>query len=390
MTPGPGIPGPGDGAPPPRRPRQPSTVEERLFSLEDGPAFNFYRAVRLLEQMDRARKPVGRIGPPRAEAVRFRMHPSLSFAASDIYEVQRSTSGQPVMAVTFLGLFGHHGVLPDHYTELILEKERFARGEDRYAFRDWLDLFNHRLISLFYRAWEKYRFYVPYERGEYADRKVDPFTLSLLSLVGLAPEPVRGRLRVFSPVQEAGEVRERVLARVDDLALLHYSGFLSRRVRCAVSLEGMLRDYFGLPVAVEQFRGQWLRLGQGDQTALGTANGEVGMTAMAGDRIWDVQSKIRLRVGPLRYAEFDSLLPDRTPVPGRKAFFLLCHLTRLYVGAELDYDVQLILRAPDVPACQLSAKPPGPRLGWNTWVLSGPAGADADDAVFEADEATAL
>jgi type VI secretion system protein ImpH len=113
----------------------------------------------------------------------------------------------------------------------------------------------------------------------------------------------------------------------------------------------------------------------------------MGVNLVAGDRVWDVQGKIRIRLGPLRYARFVQFLPDRSPQSPHKAFFLLSHLVRLYVGADLDFDVQLVLAAPDVPACQLAdGAGGGPRLGWNTWVRSLPMPRNAEDAIFEGEE----
>jgi type VI secretion system protein ImpH len=363
------------------------SLEARLFS--EGFAFDFFQAVRVLERLEPARKPVGRTGPPSAEAVRFLAHLSLAFPPSAIYEVERAGPDRPVpaMTVTFLGLTGPSGVLPRHYTELLLQLHRDERGPERRALRAWLDLFNHRLISLFYRAWEKYRFYVPYERGEHARPDADPFTRALFSLVGLGAPPLRNRLRVSTPVDVDGERRERVLARVDDLVLLYYGGFLAHRPRCAVALEAMLADYFRLPVRVQQFHGQWLRLEPANQSRLGgdgDGNNQPGINLVAGERVWSAESKFRVRIGPLGYAQFMEFLPDRSPVPQRKTFFLLCHLIRLYVGPELDFDVQLVLRAADVPALQLGADAgSAPRLGWNTWVRTGAYPRDAEDAAFE-------
>src|SRR5207249_1457282 len=137
-------------------------------------------------------------------------------------------------------------------------------------------------------------------------------------------------------------------------------------------------------------RGQWLHLDPDSQTCLGREGGAggLGASAVAGERVWDLRNKIRLRVGPLSYGQFLGLLPDRTPAPGRKAFFLLTHLVRLYVGPELDFDVQLILGADDVPESYLgdAEESDGARLGWNTWVRSLATSDDADDAVFEGDE----
>jgi type VI secretion system protein ImpH len=182
-----------------------------------------------------------------------------------------------------------------------------------------------------------------------------------------------------------------VLARVDDLALLHYSGFLSHRPRCAQSLQALLQDFFGLPAQVRQFQGQWLALDEANCSRLGGANGQLAVNAVAGERVWDVASRFRLRLGPLRWDQFEAFLPDRTPAPARKALFILSQLVRLYVGPDLDFDVQLVLRARDVPECRLAADAvPGPYLGWNTWVRSAPLRRDADDAVFASQEAVRL
>jgi type VI secretion system protein ImpH len=367
----------------------PPTVEEQLF--REGYAFDFFQAVRLLERLEPARRPVGREGPAGAEVVRFEAHLSLAFPPSSIYEVERAGPGLavPRMVVSFMGLTGPSGVLPRHYTELLLRLDREAKGPERRALRAWLDLFNHRLISLFYRAWEKYRFAIPYERGESARGEGDAFTRSLFSLVGLGLPPLRRRLRVSAVEESGGERRERVLARVDDLALLYYGGVLAHRPRCAVSLEALLQDYFGLAARVLQFRGQWLRLEPAGQSRLGEGpcNNELGVSVVAGERVWDVQGKFRVRLGPLGYARFLDFLPDRSPAAGRKEFFLVCHLVRLYAGPEFDFDVQLVLRAEEVPACRLAdGDGPGPRLGWNTWVRSQAYPHDADDAAFAGEE----
>jgi type VI secretion system protein ImpH len=389
------------------------TVAHRLF--EEGYAFDFFQAVRLLERLDPSRFPVGRDHRPLSEAVRFRAHQSLSFPASSLYDIHKPASPlpMPAMVVCFLGLTGPSGILPRHYTELLLRLERDLKGPEKHALRDWLDLFNHRLISLFYRAWEKYRFPIAYERGEYdegrvrqeggleyrvpvafergerARKELDSFTCGLFSLIGLGLPPLRSRLRVSVWEETNGEARERILARIDDLALLYYAGFLSHRPRCAVALEAMLRDYFRLPIQVRQFQGQWLRLEPASQSRMGgaEANNQLGVNLVAGERVWGVQSKIRVRLGPLSYARFSEFIPDRSPVPQRKSFFLLAHLIRLYVGPELDFDVQLVLKAAEVPDCRLIDGPAGPpRLGWNTWVCSQPLPRDAADAVFEGEE----
>src|SRR5262249_46221817 len=141
---------------------------------------------------------VGGAGPPAREVVRFRSLPALSFPASAIHELIRPPGDQPVprMAVTFMGLMGTNGVLPRHYTELIIRLEREQRGEERRSLREWLDLFNHRFISLFYRSWEKYRFWTALDRGQHRASDNTTFTLALRSVAGLATGGLSNRLRV--------------------------------------------------------------------------------------------------------------------------------------------------------------------------------------------------
>src|SRR5207253_841755 len=151
---------------------------------------------------------VGGNSTPAAEAVRFRSLVALDFPPSAIHDLEPARAdGLPaLLTVTFMGLAGVSGVLPRHYTELLLRVEKESRSPERLALRDWLDLFNHRLVSHFYRAWEKYRFYIPYER-EGAGQEPDLFTRCLYSLVGVGEPALRGRLRVA--VREVGEGRRR-------------------------------------------------------------------------------------------------------------------------------------------------------------------------------------
>jgi type VI secretion system protein ImpH len=365
-------------------------LDEWLFS--EAYVFDFFQAVRLLERLAPKRIPVGRVGPPGAEVVRFRALPSMSFPSSrGIYDLvgPEALDMPPIMTVSFLGLTGPSGVLPRHYTELILRLEREGKGKEKYAYRDWLDLFNHRFVSLFFRAWEKYRFYIPFERGECFAKDPDTFTRCLYSFIGLGMPSLRNRLQVGVREEADGLEQQKPLVFIRDLALLHYSGLLAHRPRNAVGLQALLQDYFELPVEVRQFHGQWLILEPSSQSRMSAepANNQLGVNLVAGERVWDVQSKFRLRLGPMAYAQFRDFLPDRAPVPQSKAFFLLVQLVRLYVGPEKDFDVQLVLQAPDVPGCRLAeGDNGGARLGWTSWLQSQAASSDADDAVFEAEE----
>jgi type VI secretion system protein ImpH len=367
----------------------PPSVAQLLF--REGFSFDFFQAIRLLEHIQPDKSPLTRTSSPAKEIVRLKARLSFDFPPSPIYEVLPATADAPIpaMIVAFMGLTGPSGVLPRVYTELLYRIQRDMKHPEKFALRDWFDLYNHRMISLFARAWEKYRFYIPYERGEARHADPDQFTQTLFSLIGMGQSCLRNRLHVAHQ-PAAGE--EKILARIDDLALLRFGGFFAPRPRCAVSLQVLLSEYFKVQVQVLQFQGQWLRLEPTSQSCLGArgVNNGMGVNAMIGDRIWDVSSKIRVRIGPLSYDRFLQFLPDRSPVPQRKLLYLLSHLIRLYIGMEIDVEVQVVLKAREVPMCKVGsgAGPIGSRIGWNCWSRKKEMKRDADEPVFEAEEIT--
>lgn len=349
--------------------------------------FEFFQAVRLWQRLARrayrrAGKPepaaVGHTGPPHAESLRFRTLPSHTFPAGQIASLRQSPAedGEPwapaEMVVTFLGLTGPAGVLPQHYTQLVIDR---TRHKD-FALRDFLDLFHHRTISLFQRAWEKYRYPIGIELAALdADAVADMFTRCLYCLVGLG-----------SGEERFGEGALRNRIELSDEVQLYYGGYFAHWPRNATSLETMIGDFWQLPMRVLQFQGQWLRLAREDQTSMptrgtwGNTNTRLGVDTVAGERIWSVEHRFRIRLGPLTYDQFQRFTP-----PGRE-LTALAQLVRMYVGVEFDFDVQPVLLAREVPGCRLGGEPAGAsRLGWNTWLQSMPRQSDAEDAVFVAE-----
>lgn len=372
------------------RDHPPPSVADRL--LTEPFVFDFFQAVRLIQALEAGRAPVGRSGPPEAEVVRFRAHLSLSFPPSSIAGLQPPASPDRPFELTqpFLGLTGPSGVLPRHYTELLFRVQANHQFDERYALRDWLDLFNHRLVSLFYRAWEKYRPHLGYDPDRFADPEVEPdaLTRGVFSLIGIGTGRLRGRLFGRGPGLGTNPVASRALgapSRAEDLALIRYAGLLAHRPRSAEGLRALLLDYFGLGVEISQFQGRWMALEPASQSRIASdrkhSNNCLGMNAVVGERIWDVQGSFRIRLGPLTYAQFRSFLPDRNR---EVRVFLLAQLVRFYVGLDLDFDLQLVLRREDVPRCQLPvASGEGPVLGWDCWLIDDAPAADSDDVIFD-------
>lgn len=330
---------------PARVPPQPdleALLRENPWSVQ------FFQAVRLLQLLRRDRQAVGGFAHPEREAVRFRVNPELVFPPSQIHALSLPENGTPEMTVNFFGLVGSLGVLPIPYSEYVLSRRR-AKDTTALAF---FDIFHHRLLSLFYRAWEKYRFPVAYER----DGR-DRVSRLLASLVGLGTPGLERRQSVA------------------DESLLFYTGLLSLQPRSAQALSQVLEDYFGVPAEVQQFVGGWYPLRRSDRCDIGGERdyaGQLGRGAVAGDAVWDRQSRARVRLGPLSRDEYEGFLP------GGPAHEPLRALVRFFARDEIEFEAQLILRRGDVPPCGLdTATPvaeaaPAPRLGWTTWVKSQP------------------
>ncbi len=330
------------------------SVEELLFAEPYN--FEFFQAVRLLQLLYPNRAKIGLFQSPSSESVRIGAVPTLSFPASQIQSLEANESGAPpAMRVNFMGLVGPVGQLPLYYTELVADR---VQARDR-TLRDFLDIFQHRAISFFYRAWEKYRFLVPYERGEEKDR----FTSYLLSTIGLG----------------IPSLQQRQLLSDDDF--LYYGGLLAQQPRSAEGLQLMLQDYFGVPVKVEQFLGAWYRLDREAQCNLDdnwTDSQQLGFGTVVGDEIWDPQSHVRVSVGPLTRAQYQDFLPTGT------AFLPLKTMVRFYAGDELDFEAQLILRKEETPGCELGgSESPGPQLGWVSWLKTKALKADPSQTVLQ-------
>jgi len=328
------------------------TLEQQLY--DEPYCFEFFQAVRLLERFSRDRTPVGLFSQPRHEVARFGVENTLIFPASQIQSLTAREDGPPLMRLNFFGLSGPQGVLPLYYTQLVSER---IRARDT-AMRDFFDIFNHRAVSLFYQAWEKYRFTIEYERGG-----PDRFSHHLLDFVGLGTQGLQNRQRVA------------------DQSLMYYAGLLNQRPRSAAALKQLLEDYFEVPVQVEQFAGAWYRLTAEMQCCLEREPSDserVAIGAVVGDEIWDEQSRVRIVLGPLALEQYLDFLPTGA------AFEPLQALARFFSGDEFDFEVKLVLRREEVPPCELGREDTeAPLLGWVSWAKSAPMHRDPGDALLE-------
>ena len=328
-------------------------LDKKLF--DEPYAFEFFQAVRLLEKLYPESSSVGGTALPKDEVVRFRSRIGLDFPSSEIQEIREVDSDGPEetrleMLVNFMGVVGVSGVLPTHYTELVLDR---VRHRDT-AMWEFFDIFTHRAVSMFYQAWAKYRFPVGYENGR------SDFTSYLFDIAGLGTKGLRGRLAV------------------NDEALLPYVGLIAQRPHSANSIENILSDHFQTTAKIEQFSGQWLSLSADDVSKLGTANSTLGRSAIIGSRVWDQQSKLRVRIGPLTFKRFQAFLPSGTANAEMRG------IVKFMLGLEFDFDVQLVLSAKEVPATILTTRAiRKPMLGWTTFLKTKPFKNDDQQLVLQ-------
>jgi len=314
--------------------------------------YDFYQTMRRLECLYADRPRWGSALRPLDEPVRLGQDPELSFAPAPLSSFEIGHDGQPPrLQVLLFGLLGPNGPLPLHLTEFARERLRNA-GDP--TFSRFLDLFHHRFLTLFYRAWAQAQPHVSRDRP-WDDR----FAAYVGAFAGLSPAAFRDR------------------DALPDLAKFFHVGALIRHVRNAEGLAAILEHFFRVPARIEQFVGHWLLLRERERTRLGRGEAAaLGAGAIVGRGVWDRQHKFRIHLGPLTLEQYESLLP------GGRLIVKLVDWVRLYLCFEFDWDVRLRLKRDDVPRLELGA---GRRLGWTTWLGRRRSDGDAVDLCLDAE-----
>lgn len=293
--------------------------------------FDFFQALRRLEAEHPELPRFGHAQRLADEPVRLGQRLDCSFAPATLASVTQDGKGPARLEQFFFGLGGPNGPLPLHLTEYMRERQR---NHADHTSKRFLDIFHHRLLSLFYRAWAEARPTVSH------DRPGDDYWAARLAALSGRGQP---------ELQDQGPLPH--------TAKLHYSGHLAAQTRYPDGLASILASYFGVPVRIEEYVGQWLELPE--RSRLGVHANRLGMDLCLGRYVWDRQHKFRLCLGPLTLEQYHALLP------GGQAFIELAAWVAEYQGHELDWDLNLILAREHVPALELDA---GRRLGFDTWL----------------------
>ncbi|MEN1678588.1 MAG: type VI secretion system baseplate subunit TssG [Planctomycetota bacterium] len=333
---------------------------------EDPHGFNFYQAVRLLDCEQPDKPAIGCSERVADDAVRFAQEPSMGFPPSTLTGVEKSEDPDAPRRLLqrFFGVFGPNGALPMHLTEYAVNRVRDRR--DR-TFHRFVDTFHHRMASLFYRAWSRVRPTVSFDKP-----KSDRFGDYVGSLFGLGMSSVKDRDAMA------------------DLPKRHFSGLLSNQAKCAEGLLALVYGYFRFPVQIQECVGQWIELPPSSRCYTGQSSSSLGVSTTVGSHIWDVQQKFRVIIGPLTLDEYIRMLPrdpeadpegEKTGGPaGRKSLDAMIAVVRTYIGDELDWDLQLILKREETPPVKLGEEG---MLGWTSWMPAEKMDHDPDDLVLE-------
>jgi type VI secretion system protein ImpH len=312
--------------------------------------FDFFRAVRLLEANNPDRPRVGYAVRLEEDFLRFCQNPSLAFASSTLQGLKETEPDVYKLFVNFFGLFGPNGPLPQHLTEFARNRQRSHHDPTLVRF---MDVFHHRMLSFFYRAWASGQKQVDFDRPP-----TSRFSDYYGSFFGIGMPSLRNR------------------DSVPDHAKLFFTGHLLSHARNADGLQSIVQDYFNVPTQIREFIGFWIKIPEENQCKLGESpnTGMLGVNLIAGERKYETQLKFRIRLGPMGINDLRRLVPNTAAFKQMKDWVLN------YINQEYFWDVQCVLKAEEVPSIQLGG---GALLGWTSWLKSTPFTQDADDPIFD-------
>lgn len=313
-----------------------TSVVKRLFKHPY--EFSFFQAVRLFQKLLPDRAEIGTTVSPKEDPILFTSRYSYSLPSSDIYRVHVSDE-TPTIEVNFWNIAGPHGPLPTPMSEKVEERNR----EGDFALKDFLDIFNHRLLCVYYRVAQKY------------------------SLV-LSPKPILDTPAGQMMCAIAGVDSKRdAYASVSTPVLMQYAGIMWQRPRSAAGLEQILSDYFQVPVNVEQFVGSWVDINRRQRSFMGIKRGrnhKLGRTTFLGKRFWQSGHHFVVHLGPLTAEQFHMF------VPTGKGYVEMCDMIRFYAPVELSFQLKMTLKEGEtLVGLGFDNQPKENRLGW-TAVLS--------------------
>ncbi len=313
--------------------------------------FGFYHALRCMENLYSDKPRIGESTRTSDDILRLSQEPSMAFSASTLAAFELAENDDIAkLSVNFFGLFGPNGPLPLHLTEYARDR---MRNSDDPTFSAFIDIFHHRMLSLFYRSWANAQPTVNFDRPQQ-----DRFSIYIGSLFGLALPSLKNR------------------DEMPDFTKLHFSGRLSSNTQNVEGLISIIRSFFKINVEINEFIGEWMKLPDNCKFHLGESieSTVLGENITLGDCVWQCQQKFRIILGPLSIKQYEHFFP------GKDSNKRLRAIVRNYVGDSINWDVKLLLKKNSVPMITLGEND---FIGWNTWLGERMSTEDASDMVLE-------
>lgn len=298
--------------------------------------YGFFQTVRRINCFYNDKPITGSSYRPADDPIRFTQEPYTFFAPATLGGLEFDTSGSPPrLSQRFLGLFGPNGPLPLHLTEYARDRSRHHHDHTLASFAD---MFHHRAVSLFYAAWAQSQPVVQFDRPS-----EDRYAMYVGSLIGLGIPSLRN------------------LDSMHHVSKLGFAGHLGSLPRHVSGLVSLIKSYFNVQTQVVEFIAHWMRIPKDDLVVLGedNMNGRLGINTIIGERVWQRQDKFQIRLGPLSLERYEAFLPSG------KSFKALVAAVRNYVGIELLWEVNLILKKEEKPVTCLGKSG---ALGWTSWL----------------------
>ncbi|WP_028022088.1 type VI secretion system baseplate subunit TssG [Enterovibrio calviensis] len=292
--------------------------------------YNFYQLVELLHN-------IGELDPEdevsTSSKILFGANPGLGFAASDVSALDAVEGDRLRLETTFFGMSGAQSPLPGFFIEDIL-----TESEETGLRKPFLDFFNHRLLTLVYQVWRKYRYYIRFREGA-----TDAFSAQLFALVGLADENLRGE----TPINWC--------------KMLSYAGVLAGRSRSPQVVAGIIAHCFDLEdVSIRQWELRHVDIPEEQKMRLGMANAAIGMNSVIGSKVGDRSGKFVICINGLTQARFRDFLPSG------KEYLPLITLVEFVLREQMAFDLELGIKHDEAPPMQLSQSKPA-SLGWSSF-----------------------
>lgn len=294
--------------------------------------------------------------------LRYLTNASLSMQSTQIASlnvINENEINHFLICVNFFGLTGPSGVLPSFYTSLMIKQLRMHDN----ALKSFIDIFNNRLLNLYHQVWARSKFFMQMESSILQKSTVDnPFVNALKSLIGHSTDHISHRMS-FS----------------DDV-FYNFAGVISANTRSASMIRSVLRGAIRLPVEIIEIVPQWITIPKAERSTITSRVSQnvynvLGQSVLLGKKVLSFQNQFRVRLGPMSLGHYKQLLPGGTN------YIKLVELIRYLVGVVLDFSIQLVLRAEEVPLCRLSSHNPL-CLGQTTWLHANPMQYDVDDTIL--------